>query len=72
TWFFTNMGIYFVIGTLLTLFLLDFFVLRKQLNEIWQPHCEENHEQMELKHLQDHELIILEEHIDSNVFYRNL
>jgi Na+/H+ antiporter NhaD/arsenite permease-like protein len=41
SWFFSNIAIYFIIGTLLTLFLLDKFVLRKHLDEIWVPHCNE-------------------------------
>ncbi|MHA2186389.1 MAG: SLC13 family permease [Promethearchaeota archaeon] len=63
SWFFTNLAIYFIIGTFLTLYLLDRFVLRKNLSEIWIPHCEENEE---------HELTILEDPIDPKVFYRNL
>ena len=72
TWFFTNLAFYFLIGTLLTLFLLDYFVLRKNLNEIWVPHCEEFDEPIESKHLEEHELVILEEPINPKIFYRNL
>jgi len=72
TWFFTNLALYFIIGTLLTLFLLDYFVLRKHLNEIWVPHCEEYDEPLESKHLEEHELVILEESINPKIFYRNL
>ena len=72
TWFFTNLSLYFIIGTLLTLFLLDYFVLRKHLNEIWVPHCEEYDEPLESKHLEEHELVILEESINPKIFYRNL
>jgi len=72
TWFFTNLSIYFIIGTLLTLFLLDYFVLRKHLDEIWVPHCEEYDEPLESKHLEEHELVILEESINPKIFYRNL
>ncbi len=72
SWFFTNLSIYFIIGTLLTLFLLDYFVLRKHLNDIWVPHCEEYDEPLEIQHIEEHELVILEESIDSKVFYRNL
>ncbi|MFX1237463.1 MAG: SLC13 family permease, partial [Promethearchaeota archaeon] len=71
-WFFTNLGFYFIMTTLTTLFLLDRFVLRKNLREIWVPHCTEYSETVEKKHLEEHELIIEEEHIDSKVFYRNL
>jgi Na+/H+ antiporter NhaD/arsenite permease-like protein len=71
-WFFTNLALYFSIGTFLTLFLLDKFVLRKNLNEIWIPHCEENEEPLETQHLEEHELIILEDPINPKVFYRNL
>ncbi|GAG81715.1 unnamed protein product, partial [marine sediment metagenome] len=72
TWFFTNLSLYFIIGTLLTLFLLDYFVLRKSMNEIWVPHCEEYDEPLESKHLEEHELVILEESINPKIFYRNL
>jgi len=72
TWFFTNLGIYFVIGTLSTLFLLDRFVLKKHLGEIWIPHCEENEEPQKIEHYEDHELVILEDPIDKKIFYRNL
>jgi len=72
TWFFTNLGIYFVVGTLSTLFLLDKFVLKKHLDEIWIPHCEENKEPQEIEHYEDHELVILEEPIDKKIFYRNM
>ncbi|MBY8986795.1 MAG: hypothetical protein KGD65_17110, partial [Candidatus Lokiarchaeota archaeon] len=72
SWFFTNLSLYFIIGTLLTLSLLDYFVLRKNLNEIWIPHCEENDEPLESKHLEEHELIILEESINPKLFYRNI
>jgi Na+/H+ antiporter NhaD/arsenite permease-like protein len=71
-WFFTNLSAYFIVGTLLTLFLLDYFVLRKHLNEIWVPHCEEYDEPLENEHLEEHELIILEDSINSKVFYRNI
>ncbi len=72
TWFFTNLSIYFIIGTFLTLSLLDYFVLRKHLKEIWVPHCAEYEESLETEHLEEHELIILEEPINPKVFYRNL
>jgi len=72
SWFFTNLSVYFIIGTFLTLFLLDHFVLRKHLNEIWVPHCEEYDEPLESEHLEEHELVILEESINPKVFNRNL
>ncbi|KKK76187.1 hypothetical protein LCGC14_2866170 [marine sediment metagenome] len=71
-WFFINLGLYFIISTLLTLFLLDYFILRKHLNEIWVPHCEEYDEPLESQHLEEHELVILEESINPMIFYRNL
>lgn len=71
-WFFTSLGAYFIIGTLITLFLLDRFVLKKKLKDVWVPHCEENEEPIEQSHFEDHELVILEEHIDNNIFYKNL
>jgi Na+/H+ antiporter NhaD/arsenite permease-like protein len=72
TWFFTNLGIYFVVGTLSTLFLLDKFVLQKHLGDIWIPHCEENEEPLKIEHYEDHELVILEEPIDTKIFYKNM
>jgi len=72
TWFFTYMGLYFLIGTFLTLFLLDRFTLKKNLAQIWVPHCEEYEEPVEQEYIVEHELVIVENHIDSKVFYRNL
>ncbi len=72
TWFFTNLSIYFIVGTLSTLFLLDRFILKKHLGDIWIPHCEENEEPQEIEHYEDHELVILEEPIDKKIFYRNI
>ena len=72
TWFFTNLGIYFVVGTLSTLFLLDRFVLKKHLGDIWIPHCEENEEPIKNEHFEKHELVILEDPLDKKIFYRNL
>lgn len=71
-WFFMSLGVYFIIGTLTTLFLLDRFVLKKKLRDVWVPHCEEHEEPLEQEHFEDHELVILEEHIDNKVFYKNL
>jgi Na+/H+ antiporter NhaD/arsenite permease-like protein len=71
-WFFTNLSIYFIIATFLTLYLLDYFVLRKKMNEIWVPHCEEYEEPLEAQHLDEHELVIIEESINPKLFYRNL
>jgi len=71
-WFFTNLGIYFVIGTFTTLFLLDRYVLRNHLNEIWEPHCRELSEPLELDHVKKHELVIEEEHIESKAFQKNM
>ena len=72
TWFFSNLGIYFIVGTLSTLFLLDKFVLKKSLGEIWVPHCEENEEPLENQHYKDHELVILEDPIDTKIFNKNI
>lgn len=71
-WFFFNLGIYFIIGTLSTLLLLDYFIVKKHLTDIWIPHCEENEEPLEIGHLEGHELVILEAPIDKKVFYSNL
>lgn len=71
-WFLNNLALYFIIGTFVTLYLLDKYVLRKNLSKIWIPHCEENEEPLETQHLEEHELIILEDPINPRVFYRNL
>ncbi|MFX1379025.1 MAG: SLC13 family permease [Promethearchaeota archaeon] len=71
-WFFTSLSIYFIIATFLTLFLLDYFILKKNLRKIWIPHCTEFDESLETEHIEEHELIILEESINAKVFYRNL
>jgi len=71
-WFFFNLGIYFIIGTLSTLLLLDYFIVKKHLTDIWIPHCEEHEESLEIKHLEEHELTILEAPIDKKVFNSNM
>jgi len=71
-WFFTNLGLFFIIGTLSTLFFLDKFVLKKHLKDIWIPHCEENEEPLDSNHIEEHELVILEDPINKKIFYRNL
>ena len=71
-WFFFNLGIYFIIGTLSTLLLLDYFIVKKHLTDIWIPHCEENEESLDIKHLEEHELVILEDPIDKKVFNGNM
>jgi Na+/H+ antiporter NhaD/arsenite permease-like protein len=71
-WFFFNLGIYFIIGTLSTLLLLDYFIVKKHLTDIWVPHCEEYEESLEIKHIEEHELVILEDPIDKKVFNSNM
>ena len=71
-WFFFNLGIYFIIGTLSTLLLLDYFIVKKRLTDIWIPHCEEHEESLEIKHIEEHELVILEDPIDKKVFNSNM
>ncbi|TFF89085.1 MAG: hypothetical protein EU549_01795 [Promethearchaeota archaeon] len=42
-WFITYFGLYFVIATLITIFLVDKLILKKYLNQGWSEHCgEEN------------------------------
>lgn len=72
SWFFTNLSVYFIVGTFVTLFLLDYFVLRRHMNEIWVPHCDEYEEPLESAHIEEHELTIVEKSINPKVFYRNL
>jgi Na+/H+ antiporter NhaD/arsenite permease-like protein len=71
-WFFSNLSIYFVLGTFITLFLLDKFVLKKHLDDIWIPHCKENDEPLKEEHFEDHELVILENPIEKKLFLRNI
>lgn len=71
-WFFANLGIFFIVGTFLTLFLLDRFYLKKHLNEIWVPHCEENDEPIEFGHFEELELVIMEEHINNSAYRKNI
>ncbi|MFW9826556.1 MAG: SLC13 family permease [Candidatus Thorarchaeota archaeon] len=71
-WFFVNLGLYFIIGAFITLFLLDKLFLKKHLKEIWIPHCSEYEEPLNQKTVREHELIIIEESINSKVFYKNL
>ena len=72
TWFFACLSIYFILATFLTLLLLDYFILKKHMKEIWTPHCTDYNEPLETEHIEEHELIILEESINPKVFYRNL
>ncbi|MFX1370635.1 MAG: SLC13 family permease [Promethearchaeota archaeon] len=72
TWFFLNLGLYFIIAVIITLFLLDRFFLRKHLQEIWVPHCSEYEEPLNQETVEVHELIIMEKPIKSKVFYKNL
>jgi Na+/H+ antiporter NhaD/arsenite permease-like protein len=72
TWFILNLGLYFIISTLLTLYLLDRFVLKKSIQQIWLPHCTINEEPFEAHHIQSHELYIMENPIDKKVFNKNM
>ncbi|MHA1281039.1 MAG: SLC13 family permease [Promethearchaeota archaeon] len=71
-WFLINLGAYFIVTTLITLFLLDRFILKKSMEKIWLPHCKIHEEPMEESHIYKHEIVILEEHIDDKVFKKNL
>lgn len=70
-WFILSLGLYFLIATLITLLLLDHFILKKHMKDIWIPHCEEYNEPSYMNHICSHDLMILEEHIDKKVFNRN-
>ncbi len=72
TWFLLNLGLYFIISTLVTLLLLDYFILKKSLEKIWLPHCIINEEPLELYHIEPHELIIMEMPIKRKVFNKNI
>jgi len=71
-WFLLNLGLYFIISTLVTLFLLDHFILKKSLENIWLPHCTLNEEPLEQTHIQTHELLIMEKPIDKKIFNKNM
>jgi len=71
-WFLLNLGIYFIITTLVTLLLLDHFVLKKSLEKIWLPHCTINEEPLESYHIETHELFIMEEPISKKIFNKNM
>jgi Na+/H+ antiporter NhaD/arsenite permease-like protein len=72
TWFILNLGLYFLLSTFLTLFFLDYFILRKSLTQIWLPHCTIYDESCEEIYMQTHELYILEEPIDKKTFNKNM
>ena len=72
TWFILNLGLYFLFTTFLTLFFLDYFILKKSLTQIWLPHCTIYDESCEEIHMQTHELYILEEPIDKKTFNKNM
>jgi len=71
-WFFLNLGFYFIIGTLSTLFFLDKFILKKHLKDIWVPHCVEFDEPLKKENFEEHELVILEKPINSKIFFKNV
>ena len=71
-WFLLNLGLYFIISTLVTLFLLDHFILKKSLENIWLPHCTLNEEPLEQTHIQAHDLLIMEKPIDKKIFNKNM
>ena len=72
TWFVLNLGLYFIISTLITLLLLDHFVLKKSLKQIWLPHCNLNEEPFEAYHIESHELLIMEQPISKKIFNKNM
>ena len=72
TWFLLNLGLYFIISTLVTLVLLDYFVLKKSIEKIWLPHCTLNEEPLESYHIDSHELLIMEMPIERKVFNKNI
>ncbi len=71
-WFFVNLGLYFIFTVFITLFLLDKFFLKKHLKEIWDPYCDESGVPIPQKYIEEHELIIMENPINSKAFYKNL
>ncbi len=71
-WFLFSLGLYFVIATFLTLFLLDKFVLQKKIDEMWCIHCQELSEPKDHEHYQEHELVIMEQHVDKKTFNKNI
>jgi Na+/H+ antiporter NhaD/arsenite permease-like protein len=71
-WFFINTGLYFLIATLTTLFLLDKFILRKHLKDIWTPECLEKKIPVDKNYIEEHELVIIEKPIPRNIFNKNI
>ena len=68
-WFFLkNFSLYFIVATILTLVLLDLFVLRKYLKKEWIPDCEErgiNPYDLEVK-----EIVDIQQKDVKSVFYK--
>jgi len=71
-WFFINMGLYFLIGTISTLYLLDKFILRKHIEDIWTPEFVEKKIPISEEYMEDHELVIVRKPIPRNTFNKNI
>ena len=71
-WFFINMGLYFLIGTLSTLYLLDKFILRKHIKDIWTPESMEKNLPINEEYIEEHELVIMEKPISRKIFNKNV
>jgi len=71
-WFLLSLGLYFVIATFITLFLLDHFILKKHLGDIWCIHSQEFMEPMNEEHFERHELTIMGGHIENKTFNKNM
>jgi Na+/H+ antiporter NhaD/arsenite permease-like protein len=66
------MSLYFLIATLSTLFLLDKFILRKHLEDIWSPECLEKEIPVNEEYIKEHELVIVKKPISRKTFNKNL
>lgn len=71
-WFFINLGLYFLVGTISTLYLLDKFILRKHIKDIWTPECKAKEISLKEGYAEEHELVIVEKPIPRKIFYKNM
>ncbi|MEJ2295793.1 MAG: SLC13 family permease, partial [Candidatus Lokiarchaeota archaeon] len=71
-WFFINLGLYFLVGTISTLYLLDKFILRKHIKDIWTPECKEKEFPLKEEDAEEHELKIVEKPIPRKTFNKNM
>ncbi|MCP4764231.1 MAG: hypothetical protein GY870_20830 [archaeon] len=73
-WFLQWLSIYFIISTIITLVLLDQFMLKKYLNVKWNEFCEDDDKEYNQKtEIEDFQVIELTEiKVDNKTFYKNI